>query len=62
MPKFACHGCGRHFNRLVGTPLARLTHKDALPGFIRLLSQQRPLRDDERYTLIILDENWNWLA
>lgn len=31
VPKFACHGCGRHFNRLVGTPLARLTRKDALP-------------------------------
>lgn len=45
VPKFACHGCGRHFNRLVSTPLARLTRKDALPGFIRLLSQQRPLRD-----------------
>ena len=45
VPEFTCHGCGRHFNRLVGTPLARLVRRDALPGFVRLLSQQRPLAD-----------------
>ncbi|MGA4348455.1 DUF746 domain-containing protein [Ralstonia nicotianae] len=68
VPKFTCHGCGRYFNRLVGTPLARLTRKDALPGFIRLLSQQRPLTDavrelklDERIARQWVDKFRVWL-
>lgn len=44
-PQFGCHSCGRHFTRLVGTPPARLTRKDGLSAFVRLLSQQRPLPD-----------------
>lgn len=55
LPTFACRGCARRFSRLVGTPLARLTRKDALPGFIRLLSQQRPIAD--AVNLLSLDEN-----
>ena len=43
VPEFTGHGCGRHFNRLVGTPLARLVRKDALLAFVRLLSPQHPL-------------------
>ncbi|MEF9416822.1 DUF746 domain-containing protein [Ralstonia sp. SM1864_UCD524_TZ4] len=68
MPTFKCYGCGRHFNRLVGTPLARITRKDALPGFVRLLSQQRPLADavrelklDERVARQWVDKFRIWL-
>ncbi len=60
VPQFGCHGCGRTFTRIVGTPMARLTRKDALPGFVRLLSQQRPVADAVRH--LGLDErivsNW----
>jgi transposase-like protein len=40
MPAFRCNSCGKGFNRLTGTPLARLRHADKLPQFIRLLSCQ----------------------
>ena len=40
MPAFRCNACGKGFNRLTGTPLARLRHANKLPQFIRLLSCQ----------------------
>jgi transposase-like protein len=39
-PAFKCRTCERQFNRLTGTPLARLRHEAKLPFFVRLLSQQ----------------------
>jgi len=41
-PVFMCNGCRRQFNRRTGTALARLTRRDALMPFIRLLSWQAP--------------------
>lgn len=40
MPAFRCTACRHQFNRLTGTPLARLRHADRLPQFVRLLSCQ----------------------
>lgn len=39
-PTFLCRSCKRRFNRLTGTPLARLRHGSKLLAFVRLLSQQ----------------------
>ncbi|PMS28230.1 hypothetical protein C0Z19_00385 [Trinickia soli] len=39
-PTFLCRDCWRRYNRLTGTPLARLRHETKLPAFVRLLSQQ----------------------
>ena len=39
-PTFLCYDCGRRYNRLTGTPLARLRHETKLLAFARLLSQQ----------------------
>lgn len=41
-PVFMCNGCRRQFNRRTGTALARLTRRDALRPFVRLLSWQAP--------------------
>jgi len=42
IPRFICTACKRTFNRLTGTPLARLRNSVQMPAFIRLLSQQLP--------------------
>ncbi len=39
-PAFLCRTCNRRYNRLTGTPLARLRHENKLIEFARLLSQQ----------------------
>lgn len=39
-PTFLCRQCRRRYNRLTGTPLARLRHEQKLMEFARLLSQQ----------------------
>jgi len=60
LPAFRCRACGlRQFNRLTGTPLARL-RRAKIPAFIRLLSQQMPYAEATRrlgvdYTAV---ENW----
>jgi transposase-like protein len=61
-PTFRCRDCGRCYNRLTGTPLARLRHEDKLLAFARLLSQQisyaqAAARLDVDYTAIA-----NWVA
>ncbi len=39
-PSFLCQRCGKKFNRLTGTALARLRHERKAREFVRLLSQQ----------------------
>ncbi len=38
LPQFHCHGCSRRFNRLTGTPMARLRPDDKLRAFFALIS------------------------
>ncbi len=38
LPQFHCHGCHRRFNRLTGTPMARLRPEDKLRAFFALIS------------------------
>ena len=60
MPAFGCNACRRRFNRLTGTPLARLRHADKLPEFVRLLSCQ--MSYDEAAEILRVDysavANW----
>ncbi|AMP05794.1 DUF746 domain-containing protein [Collimonas pratensis] len=44
-PAFYCGKCDKRFNRLTGTPLARLRHAEMMPAFVRLLSQQLPYEE-----------------
>lgn len=45
IPRFRCMTCKRTFNRLTGTPLARLRNSTLMPAYIRLLSQQIPYEE-----------------
>ena len=45
MPAFRCNACRHRYNRLTGTPLARLRHADKLPEFVRLLSCQMSYKE-----------------
>lgn len=44
LPVFQCKRCKSHFRRTTGTPLAGLKFHN-LPVFLKLLSQQRPIKD-----------------
>ncbi len=61
-PSFLYQSCGKKFNRLTSTPLARLRHERKALEFVRLLSQQLSYaqaaeRLDVDYTAIV-----NWCA
>jgi transposase-like protein len=43
LPAFQCWTCKTCFSRTTGTPLSQINRRDRLPGFIRLLSQQKSL-------------------
>src|ERR1700674_3292515 len=45
MPTFQCNSCRRRFNRLTGTPVARLRHPDKLYKFVPLLSRQMSYKE-----------------
>lgn len=59
VPSFACLSCDRGFNRVTGTPLARL-HAEKLPLFIRLLSQQIPYGEACRQLGVSIKAISNW--
>jgi transposase-like protein len=44
LPRYRCSGCGRTFNPLTGTSLARLRNKDKWFLFLRTLTQQKSIR------------------
>ena len=44
LQRFRCCQCGRTFNDLTGTPLARLRHKSKWPAYLEALLDSRPVR------------------
>ena len=61
-PSFMCRLCQKRFNRLTGTPLARLRHEDKLPAFVRLLSQQLSYAQAARRLSVDYSAIANWVA
>ncbi|WP_158229210.1 DUF746 domain-containing protein [Collimonas sp. PA-H2] len=59
-PSFFCKTCDRRFNRLTGTPLARLRYAELMPAFFRLLSQQLPYEDAARRLNVYVPLIRNW--
>ncbi len=59
-PTFKCKSCRRRFNRLTGTPLARLHYPELMPEFIRLLSQQVPYEEASRRLGLDYNAVQNW--
>ncbi|AMP15472.1 DUF746 domain-containing protein [Collimonas pratensis] len=59
-PGFHCKTCDKRFNRLTGTPLARLRHATLMPEFFRLLSQQLPYEEAARRLDVFVPTIRNW--
>jgi transposase-like protein len=60
MPAFQCNSCSRRFNRLTGTPLARLRHADKLFEFVRLLSSQMSYKEAAEILKVDYSAIANW--
>jgi transposase-like protein len=60
MPTFRCTACLRQFNRLTGTPLARLRHADKLFKFVRLLSCQISYKEAAEILQVDYSAIANW--
>ncbi len=59
-PGFTCLTCQASFNRLTGTPLARLRQAHLMPAFIQLLSQQIPYTEASRHLGLEYNAIQNW--
>jgi transposase-like protein len=60
MPAFRCESCSKTFNRLTGTPLARLRHAEKLYGFVRLLSSQMSYKEAAEILQVDYTAIANW--
>jgi len=60
MPAFQCDSCSRRFNRLTGTPRARLRHADKLFEFVRLLSSQMSYKEAAEILKVDYSAIANW--
>jgi transposase-like protein len=60
LPAFQCNSCSRRFNRLTGTPLARLRHADKLFEFVRLLSSQMSYKEAAEILKVDYSAIANW--
>ena len=60
MPSFRCAACSRTFNRLTGTPLARLRHADRFYDFVRLLSAQMSYKEAAEILEVDYSAIANW--
>lgn len=60
MPAFQCQSCLCRFNRLTGTPLARLRHGAKLPLFVRLLSCQMSYKEAAEILQVDYSAIANW--
>lgn len=58
--RFRCRDCGRTFNALSGTPLARLRKKDAWPAFAGCLVNGRTVRDSAEVCGVHPNTTFRW--
>lgn len=60
LPFFQCEGCRQRFNRLTGTPLARLRLEDKAEAFFNLASQQVSVAEAARRLAIKSETVRHW--
>ena len=60
LQRYRCVDCGRSFNALTGTSLARLRHKDRWLNFVRSLEQSHSVRKAARSAKISNSTSFRW--
>lgn len=60
LPQFLCHACRRRFNRLTGTPMARLRPQDKLRAFFGIASHHWSVADAARQLGVSSDTVLHW--
>jgi transposase-like protein len=60
LQRFRCRGCGRTFNSLTGTPLARLRHKDKWLDFSECMLNSRTVRKAAARVGVAKNTSFRW--
>jgi len=60
LPQFLCRACGRRFNRLTGTPMARLRPEGKLRAFFGLASRHWSIAEAARHLGVGADTVHHW--
>jgi transposase-like protein len=60
LQRFRCLGCGRSYNALTGTPLARLRKKECWLPFLQSILESRTVRDAARVTGVHRTTSFRW--
>ena len=60
LQRFRCRGCGRTFNSLTGTPLARLRHKDKWLDYCDCLLESRTVRKAAAHVAVAKNTSLRW--
>jgi transposase-like protein len=60
LQRFRCCGCGRSYNALTGTPLARLRHKEKWLPYLQCLLESRAVRDAAAVTGVHRTTSFRW--
>ena len=60
LQRYRCVGCGRTFNALTGTPLARLRKKECWACFANSLQQSHSVREAARQAGVAKNTSFRW--
>ena len=60
LQRFRCLGCGRSYNALTGTPLARLRKKDCWLPYLQCVLESRTVRDAARVVGVYRTTSFRW--
>jgi hypothetical protein len=60
LQRYRCVGCGRTFNALTGTPLARLRKKECWASFASSLQQSHSVREAARRAGVAKNTSFRW--
>ena len=60
LQRYRCVGCGRTFNALTGTPLARLRKKECWASFANSLQQSHSVREAARQIGVAKNTSFRW--
>ena len=60
LQRYRCTGCGRSFNALTGTPLARLRLRDKWPGYLQCLLESVTVRTAAERMAVAKSTSFRW--
>jgi len=60
LQRFRCLGCGRSYNALTGTPLARLRRKECWLPYLQCVLESRTVRDAARVVGVYRTTSFRW--